>query len=323
MPDFIQVRTDIWSDPGFLALAHGPQWMYLALTTQPAISMCGVLIMRERYWATLAADLGAGEQREWLGALAAARLIVLDESTDELLVRTKIRREPVPAVSSPKLVKPLTRACQAVTSGPLRGALAEELRLCQQEGLVHASIAAQIDRLAAWLEHASRFVSEPLFSQVDRVSDAVPDTAPDRSHMKLTYEVDVEGGSGGELVSVNGSGRGPATRGKSAGQAEGFDEFWLVYPRRVGKGAARNAWAKAVRKADPADIIKAAAAYRDWPGRKPDYTAHPTTWLNQERWTDELPADARSGPFTAADALRSALTPDGPRPSIQLRPEPD
>lgn len=69
-----------------------------------------------------------------------------------------------------------------------------------------------------------------------------------------------------------------------------FAEFWANYPRKVGKRAARKAYVAATRKrgADPKMIIKAAARYRDDTKRKPDYTCHPTTWLNDDRYLDEV-----------------------------------
>ena len=76
-----------------------------------------------------------------------------------------------------------------------------------------------------------------------------------------------------------------------------FAEFWATYPRRVGKGAARKAWAKAIKNgADPEHIIWGARRYSTDPRRAAAdirYTAHPATWLNAERWTDETePAPA-------------------------------
>jgi hypothetical protein len=71
----------------------------------------------------------------------------------------------------------------------------------------------------------------------------------------------------------------------------GFVEFWACYPRRSGKGHARAAWAKAIRKDSPRDIIAGAVRYRDDPNREKEFTAMPATWLNGERWSDEpLPA---------------------------------
>jgi hypothetical protein len=80
----------------------------------------------------------------------------------------------------------------------------------------------------------------------------------------------------------------------TATEPDRFLEFWYVYPRKVGKEAARKAWAKALKLSDPDAIIRGAMAYRDDPTRKPDYTAHPTTWLNAGRWQDEAaPASTR------------------------------
>jgi hypothetical protein len=70
-----------------------------------------------------------------------------------------------------------------------------------------------------------------------------------------------------------------------------FDGFWAVYPRRVGKLAAEKAWDKAIKTVHPDTIIEGAMAYALDPNREPEFTAHPSTWLNQGRWDDEsLPA---------------------------------
>jgi hypothetical protein len=67
-----------------------------------------------------------------------------------------------------------------------------------------------------------------------------------------------------------------------------FTEFWAVYPLKRGKPRARKAWRAAMRRRhDPDLIIKAAREYRDDPKRKPDFTAHASTWLNDERYNDE------------------------------------
>jgi len=78
-----------------------------------------------------------------------------------------------------------------------------------------------------------------------------------------------------------------------------FDAFWTAYPRKTAKGAATAAWVKALKKATAEEIIKAAHAYRDDPNRDEGFTAHASTWLNQERWLDgplpqkSLPAGSR------------------------------
>jgi len=68
-----------------------------------------------------------------------------------------------------------------------------------------------------------------------------------------------------------------------------FHQFWSAYPRKVGKGAAQKAYAKAIKKAEPETIL---ARLEAWKGSKgfpePDYVPHASTWLNAERWLDEL-----------------------------------
>lgn len=70
---------------------------------------------------------------------------------------------------------------------------------------------------------------------------------------------------------------------KRGGDDPAFAEFWAIYPRKVAKGAARKAWAKATRTSDPPTIIAAASRVED----RGQYTPHPASWLNAERWLDE------------------------------------
>jgi len=66
-----------------------------------------------------------------------------------------------------------------------------------------------------------------------------------------------------------------------------FDEFWKIYPLKVGKGAALKAFQKAIRTTNPEIVIKGATRYKLDPNRAQAYTAHPATWLNAQRWLDE------------------------------------
>lgn len=95
---------------------------------------------------------------------------------------------------------------------------------------------------------------------------------------------------------------------------ESFDAFWTTYPRKVGKGAARTAWSKALRKADQPAILAAVARYAEHhAARRTEarYIANPATWLNQERWDDVLPDVTARESSEAADADRIALDRQG------------
>lgn len=78
---------------------------------------------------------------------------------------------------------------------------------------------------------------------------------------------------------------------------DGAEAIYQAYPRRVGKGAALKAIVRAVKgiaarkdaPADPAgwllERVKAYAAARR--GQDQQYTPHPATWFNQERYDDD------------------------------------
>ncbi|HEY4356005.1 MAG TPA: DUF1376 domain-containing protein [Acidobacteriaceae bacterium] len=70
-----------------------------------------------------------------------------------------------------------------------------------------------------------------------------------------------------------------------------FDGFWDVCPKKVGKGAAFKAYAKARTKTDHqtlCDAVRRYAATRV--GEDVQFTVHPATWLNAERWLDQAGA---------------------------------
>jgi hypothetical protein len=65
-----------------------------------------------------------------------------------------------------------------------------------------------------------------------------------------------------------------------------FLTFWEIYPRKVGKGAARKAYRNALRRAVPEEILAGARRYAA-SSPDPEFTKHPSTWLNADCWLDE------------------------------------
>jgi hypothetical protein len=68
-----------------------------------------------------------------------------------------------------------------------------------------------------------------------------------------------------------------------------FEAWWLQYPRRISKGAARKAYDRARQASVSVDTLLVGAmryaATRS--GENPQYTKHGATWLNGEGWLDE------------------------------------
>ena len=70
-----------------------------------------------------------------------------------------------------------------------------------------------------------------------------------------------------------------------------FDKFWKIYPRKIGKAKAKDAFNKAVRKAPLVIIMDAVSEYaQSVQGKDAKFIPHASTWLNQERWDDEIEA---------------------------------
>jgi hypothetical protein len=75
-----------------------------------------------------------------------------------------------------------------------------------------------------------------------------------------------------------------------------FAEFWLAYPKKVGKDAAQKAFGK--RKPDDELLtlmlaaIKAQKHSSNWLKDGGQFIPHPATWLNEGRWMDESDGSA-------------------------------
>lgn len=80
-----------------------------------------------------------------------------------------------------------------------------------------------------------------------------------------------------------------ASRARPRATEAEFDAFWRAYPLRTAKKAARRAWEK-IAASDVGAImagIERAKNGRQW---REGVIPHPATWLNGERWHDEVQA---------------------------------
>lgn len=125
-------------------------------------------------------------------------------------------------------------------------------------------------------------------------------------------------GSGDVQVAV------PTDRSAIANR-ERFDKFWKVAVRKTGKGQARKAFDRAMTKTSEQHLagswIAANQAWATWPDRT--VVPHPATWLNQERWDDDIPQPHITGSKTlnALDrATQMEMTDDTSRLPTPTRP---
>ena len=86
-----------------------------------------------------------------------------------------------------------------------------------------------------------------------------------------------------------------------------FEQFWNIYPRKTGKGAARESFKRALKKTTIDRILMGAESYLNDPNRQNAFTALAATWLNQERWDDSplLNMNQTVNIFSKADNARN------------------
>ncbi len=87
-----------------------------------------------------------------------------------------------------------------------------------------------------------------------------------------------------------------------------FEDFYIAYPRKVGKQNAAKAFDQAVKRASIEDIANGLERLMpSWSNKDPQYIPHPATWLNRDGWLDEPdpePHCRQNGGGHMADLLR-------------------
>jgi len=92
-----------------------------------------------------------------------------------------------------------------------------------------------------------------------------------------------------------------------------FENFWLQYPKKVGKLIAKRSWEK-LSLDNQQKALEAIIEHRKyWAAKGTDweFIPHASTWLNQERFEDELVIEQKENkrpplPWYASDELTLA-----------------
>lgn len=120
-----RIMAAIWNDGDFIAMRGSAQRMFMFLLSQPDLSHAGLLPMRVNRWAKKAEDLTSGLVRAELEYLAERRYVVVDEDTEEVLIRTMVRNDGV--YKQPKVMIRLREDARQIESPLLRAAFRAEL----------------------------------------------------------------------------------------------------------------------------------------------------------------------------------------------------
>ncbi|WP_206793971.1 hypothetical protein [Amycolatopsis sp. MtRt-6] len=124
--DHARIDVHIWNDEDFQQLSLLAKMLYVQLVSQPKLSYAGVLDLAVKRWSRPHADVDITALRAALDELDAARFVVIDHDTEELLIRTFIRNDEL--YKQPNVLRAALRVAFEIESPVLRAALAAELR---------------------------------------------------------------------------------------------------------------------------------------------------------------------------------------------------
>jgi hypothetical protein len=120
-----RVFPSIWNDDDFRALSMEARLMYLFLLSQTDLDHAGLIPLRVRRWAR-SLGLDAKEVTELCAELDEARFTATDADTEELLVRSLIRRDGV--WKQPNVFRSAASAAAGCESARLKGEILAEAR---------------------------------------------------------------------------------------------------------------------------------------------------------------------------------------------------
>jgi len=271
-----RVYAAIWLDPTFTALSIGPQRLYMFLLSQPNMSHLGVLPLTERRWLRAVDGYTQDAIEADLKTLVATRFVVVDEDTEELLVRTLFRNDNV--YKQPNTLKAAISNVPAIASRTIRTTLRDEVGKVDlsdlEEGKRHG-ISGLLGALLAALR--------------DGLPDGLPDSLPDGFPLPIPEPIPEPPMHARARPLPLAPTKNTLGHLAATDPAE-FASWWQVYPRHVSRSEAEKAYVAARKDASAEDLLAGAVRYRDNRDRKEadaKFTAHASTWLHQKRWTDE------------------------------------
>jgi len=164
-------------------------------------------------------------------------------------------------------------------------------RLCKVTEMGKTALVGHLDTLEklGLIERLRKYDNNGAFKSTDYVLTLKDDTLVRNTDNPCSdFAPPLVRNANTNLVSNN-LGSKPYTSSKDDEVNYYFDQLWEMYPRKVGKGQARKAYVAASKKIDFFDLLPKLEAYvATLNGKDKQYMPHLATWLNGERWADEV-----------------------------------
>ncbi|MGW6121470.1 hypothetical protein ACWFRF_20680 [Nocardia sp. NPDC055165] len=181
----------IWSDDHFRALSPQAQHLYFVLLTSPSLSYAGVCDWRPGRIAANAHGWTAGEVVEAGAELVRTLYVVIDEDSEEALLRSFIRNDDI--LKNPNVAVSMSIAFGGIASSVLRGVVVHELKRLyadrpESKGWGRDVVTALLDRTA--IDPATYPLGEPVAQPIgQRVSEGVTEGVDQGIGSPLDQEV--------------------------------------------------------------------------------------------------------------------------------------
>lgn len=272
--EYARVKVTIWADDDFRKLSPAAQHLYFMLLSSPTLNMAGIADWRPARMAKMSKGLTAKRLRSAADELSGHHIVV-DEDTEEVLVRSFIRHDGI--LKSPNLTRAMVKAYAAAGSDTLRQAIVAE---------VHR--AAREDSEASGLKEAKTILCEPDPNQ----NRTLPNEFEPESNPSKSVQNEFE-----PISPIHQ----PSTinhQPSRASDPDDFAAFYDLYPKKVGKGQAAKAHKAALKKADARTILEGLRRHLPvWEHTERQFIPNPATWLNGERWSDEVDTTPAANPL--------------------------
>lgn len=304
--EFAKTNLALGQDAEYRALPWPAQHVYKMLWEHPSLSYCGVVDWRP----SKLLGWGVGWQREHMDALTdclrARHFIVIDDETEECLVRSWIRFDGL--IRQPRLAVSLSKAFAEIGSKDIRAAIVHEMRklrerepdalgwtkpnvlsILDQPAVSAKDLPVPEDPFAHGFEVAFGSVSEAFGRNASKRFGSVS-LPPTTSTSTSTSNINI-GERGSSLDATPGA----SADAERVSVDDEFAEWYDAYPRKRGKGQAAKAY-RAARKKAGAQVLLTAIRQQEpaLTAKGPEYVPYPATWLNGERWDDEPDGNVRA-----------------------------
>jgi len=287
------------TDTDLINLSVAAKAVYGMLVTEPELEHTGVMPITLRRWARSFPDIGQTGVETALRELHQARFIVLDEEHEQVLIRALIRRDKV--YKQPNVLKSAADRLSRVFSPTIRAALHAELVRVRELDDVPENAMPVLDRMIEALAEAGVSAAQnPSPYPFTEFGNDPGNPLGDKDHSPVPFPLSPDPSPSSAQTPPAGCAPKPAPKQRRtvAGEPVGFAEWYAAYPRKEGRKDAARAYAKAA-KALPADeLLEKTREFQEFTKhREKRFIPLPATWLNGERWNDDMstPARAASG----------------------------